>query len=514
MKGKNQRQVDVRVHALDPLSCHHSGASMSQPGAPDDAPPKALPRVLGPFDAVALVVGSIIGSGIFLKVSTIDNLVPSFGAIMAVWILGGLATLCGSMSLAELAAMLPQAGGPYVYLREAYGRVAAFLWGWAEFSIIRTGSLGSLACGTVIYFNKFLESLEANSALPPFLADFVPLTHIAQASVTILAVLTLTWINVIGTRSAARTQNITTVIKVGFLIVLMLGPLALGRWNTANLQPLAPPALDINFFKAFGLAMVAVFWPYDGWINIGPVAEEVRRPERNVPLGLGLGVLIVTLVYCGANVGYHLCLPLSATRASSTIAADVFETIFGRYGVPLAAAGVMISMFGALNSNLLAGPRIYFAMARDGLFPRSMQQIHSRFQTPTNAILAQSAWSITQIVIAFSLTSNPKAAFDDLTDFVVLGGTIFYALVVAAIFVLRAKMPAAERPYRTWGYPLTPAIYLATALLVVGSLVLEAFAPDLEFYKRLKVPAVIGLMVVGLGLYSLFRKLEDGRRQS
>jgi APA family basic amino acid/polyamine antiporter len=484
---------------------------MSDPAPSPDRPPDVLPRVLGPFDAVAVVVGSIIGSGIFLKVSTIDNLVPSFGAIMAVWILGGLATLCGSLSLAELSAMLPLAGGPYVYLREAYGRIAAFLWGWAEFSIIRTGSLGSLACGTVIYFNKFLESLEANSALPSFLADHVPLSHTAQATVTILAVLTLTWINVIGTRSAARTQNITTVIKVGFLIVLMLGPLVLGHWNTANLRPLAPSAIDISFFKAFGLAMVAVFWPYDGWINIGPVAEEVRRPERNVPLGLGLGVLVVTLVYCGANVGYHLCLPMSATRASNTIAADVFQTIFGRYGVPLASAGVMISMFGALNSNLMAGPRIYFAMARDGLFPSALQQIHGRYKTPTNAVLAQSAWSILQIVLAFRFAKDPKAAFDDLTDFVVLGGTIFYALVVATIFVLRVKMPQAERPYRTWGYPITPAIYLITAVLVVGSLAAEAFTPGLEFYKRLKIPAVAGLMVVGLGLYAMFRRLEDRR---
>lgn len=487
---------------------------MSQPASPHKLPLESLPRVLGPFDAVTIVVGSIIGSGIFLKVSTIDNLVPSFGTIMAVWILGGIATLCGSLSLAELAAMLPHAGGPYVYLREAYGRVAAFLWGWAEFSIIRTGSLGSLACGTVIYFNEFLTSMEKNGGLPSFLADYVPLSHVAQGGVTILAVLTLTWINVIGTRSAARTQNITTVIKVGFLLVLMLGPLVLGHWNTANLQPLAPPVINLSFFKAFGLAMVAVFWPYDGWINIGPVAEEVRRPERNVPLGLGIGVLVVTLVYVGTNIGYHLVLPLSATMKSEAIAADVFRKILGPYGGPLAAAGVMISMFGALNSNLMAGPRIYFAMARDGLFPRAMQQIHSRFKTPTNAILAQSFWSITQITVAFRLTDNPKAAFDDLTDFVVLGGTIFYALVVASIFVLRAKMPNAPRPYRTWGYPITPIIYLVTAVLVVGSLALEAFAPDLDFYKRLKVPAVLGLMVVGLGLYAFFRKLEDGRRKS
>src|SRR5262249_29317910 len=190
---------------------------MSQPDrTPDPSTVEVLPRVLGPFDAVMIVVGSIIGSGIFLKVSNIDSQVPSFGAIMAVWILGGVATLCGSLSLAELAAMLPHAGGPYVYLREAYRRGTAFLLGVAEFSIIRTGSLGSLACGTVIYFNKFLESLKVNGALPQFLESYIPLSHPAQAAVTVLAVVTLTWINIVGTRWAARTQNITTVIKLTF----------------------------------------------------------------------------------------------------------------------------------------------------------------------------------------------------------------------------------------------------------------------------------------------------------
>lgn len=484
---------------------------------PDARTVEVLPRVLGPFDAVTLVVGSIIGSGIFLKVSNIDQEVPYFGAIMAVWIVGGLATLCGSMSLAELAAMLPQAGGPYVYLREAYGRVTAFLWGWAEFSIIRTGSLGSLACGTVIYFNKMLVSAEDTKLLPSFLNDFVPLSHWTQAVVTVLAVLSLTWINAVGIRGAARTQNITTVIKVGFLLVLMLGPLLFGKWSTSNLPPTAPATLSLDFFKAFGVAMVAVFWPYDGWINIGPVAEEVREPQRNVPLGLGVGVIVVMLVYLGANLGYHLCLPLDQILEPAVqvegeepraIAADVFEKVLGRYGVPLAAAGVMISMFGALNSNLLAGPRIYFAMARDRLFPRVFSHVHPRYRTPLNAIMAQSAWSLTLIVIAFAIVPAPREAFNVLTDFVVLGGTIFYALVVGAVIVLRFKMPAAERPYRVWFYPLTPIIYLVVAALVVGSMILASLAKDAEPAARYQIPAVAGLMIVGLGLYAFFRRLE------
>jgi APA family basic amino acid/polyamine antiporter len=194
---------------------------------------------------------------------------------------------------------------------------------------------------------------------------------------------------------------------------------------------------------------------------------------------------------------------------SKTIAADVFETFFGRWGVMLASAGVMISMFGALNSNLLAGPRIYFAMARDGLFPRAIRKIHGRYQTPMNAVLAQAAWSLLQIVAAFAVSADPKGAFDVLTDFVVLGGTFFYALVVGAVVVLRRKMPNAERPYRVALYPLSPIIYLLTALLVVGSMTMSMFSADATRVDQLKVPGFIALMIVGVVLYAIFRRLEQ-----
>jgi APA family basic amino acid/polyamine antiporter len=191
------------------------------------------------------------------------------------------------------------------------------------------------------------------------------------------------------------------------------------------------------------------------------------------------------------------------------VAADVFAKVLGRYGVPLAAAGVMISMFGALNSNLLAGPRIYFAMARDRLFPRAIGHVHHRYRTPVNAILAQSFWSITQILFVFAIVERPREAFNVLTDFVVLGGTIFYALVVAAVIVLRWKMPHAERPYRVWLYPITPILYLLVAALVVGSMVMAAFAEKPSITDLYQIPAVVVLMVIGLVLYTIFRRLEN-----
>ena len=240
-----------------------STASTSPPGQ------ALLPRVLGPFDAVMIVVGGIIGSGIFLKVSRIDTAVPSFSLIMAVWIVGGIVTLCGALALAELAAMLPHAGGPYVYLRAAYGRAAAFLWGWAEFAIVRTGSLGSLACGTVIYFNAFLISLKQQGYAPQWLAERLStdaahpgLSHFSQGLLAIAAVLLLSWVNIIGTRSSAWMQNLTTIIKVSFLGLIIIGP-----WLSSSAARITPAPLswpvdtEFNFLKGVGLAMVALFWP-------------------------------------------------------------------------------------------------------------------------------------------------------------------------------------------------------------------------------------------------------------
>jgi basic amino acid/polyamine antiporter, APA family len=458
---------------------------------PDPSTVEVLPRVLGPFDAVTVVVGSIIGSGVFLKAARIATDLGEdygFGPIILVWSVMGFVTLCGSLALGELAAMLPHAGGPYVYLREAYGRLWAFLWGWTEFWIVRTGSLGALACATVIYGNSLLEALKQQELLPGILGTVVPLSHWTQCGISIVLVLICTVVNVLGTRWAANLQNVTAVIKVGFLLFLIAGPLVLLKANPDNLGPLWPASVSLGFWKAIGLATIAVMWPYDGWINIGPVAEEIREPQRNVPRALAIGMLIVIVLYVGANLSYHLVLPMNKVAASPAVATDVSKVLLGSAGAWVAALCVMVSTFGALNSNLLCGPRIYFAMARDRLFPSAIRRVHSRFQTPANAIVAQSAWSLVLVVLAYAWTATaanavnqgvsassphergmvvletpatPGDAFDVLTDFVIFGGSIFYAMAVGAVFVLRWKRPELARPYRTWGYPLTPALYLA-----------------------------------------------------
>lgn len=450
-------------------------APQSLSAAADEAakrPLDTLPRVLGPFDAMTVVVGGIIGSGIFLKPAYVAGQLHHFGLIIGVWIVMGLITLCGCLALAELAAMLPHAGGPYVYLREAYGRLPAFLWGWTEFWVIRTGSVGALASATAIY-----------------LAELAPMTRMQQQAVAIGIVAALSMISILGTHWSAHLQNLTTIIKVGFLLFLVALPFALRQEHTEYLRPLFPQQVTWSLWPAIGAAMIAVLWPYDGWINIAPVAEEIRNPQRNVPLALALGMTIIIALYVLANLAYHLSLPMDQIAGSDKVAATMCNALMGDMGGKFFALGVLCSTFGATNSNLLTGPRIFFAMARDGLLPSSIRRIHGRFETPANAIAMQAWWSIVLIAAAFWWKDEPGEAFDALTDFVIFGGTIFYALAVGAVFVLRRRRPDLPRPYRTWGYPLTPAVFLAMYSAVMVSLLTEKW-----------VQSLAGSLLIGAGV--------------
>lgn len=492
----------------------------SAAAAPEAESPSSgqLPRVLGLYSAVFVVVGSVIGSGVFLKANKIASALPDFTSIISVWVLVGIVTLCGSLALAELAAMFPHAGGTYVYLREAYGRLPAFLWGWTEFWIIRTGSVGALSCATVIYLNQV-----------------VPISIAMQEALAILIVVGLAVVNVVGTRWGAGMQNVTTMVKVGFLGAIILLPWLMGQIHPSYLAERISKPPEYDFFKAYGLAMIAVLWAYDGWINIGPVAEEIHHPQRNVPLALIFGALLIMAVYVGANFSYHLVLPIQdiaeVPGTKRVVVADLFRQLFGPVGAKIAALGVMCSTFGAVNGNLLTGPRIWFAMSRDRMVPAGLSRIHPRWKTPANAIILQAAWTVTLIVAVYALNSRSSTAktdasaakthsqsgsvglnsgsappaktatgsgatteaaakelaaagkahdaFDALTDFVIFGGQIFYALAVGAVFVCRRTHPHLARPYRTWGYPFTPAIYLLAFVAALISLLVEKWQQSL-----------------------------------
>lgn len=451
-----------------------------------DREAQALPRVLGIWDAVALVVGGVIGSGIFVKEASLAQNVGSFGPIIAVWIVMGIVTCCGALALAELAALLPEAGGPYVYLREAYGRLPAFLWGWTEFWIIRTSSLASLACATAIY-----------------LGVLVPVSIGQQTAIAAGVMVTLAWVNARGIRWGSRVQKVTTCIKVGFLLGIILLPWILGKADVSRLEPWSPAEFNIDFVKVIGLAMISVLWPYDGWTNIGSVAEEIREPQRNVPIALGLGMLAVTTIYVLATFSYHLVLPFDEIAKSQRVAADTCQALLGPIGAKIAAVGVMVSTLGACNSNLIAGPRIYFAVARDGMLPAFVSRIRPGAGTPANAIWMQTVWALVLLTGVYLWVTRPASGssthsgnlrdvFDELTDFVIFGGQLFYALAVGAVFVLRRKYPDRPRPYRTWGYPVTPLIYLMAFAAAIVSLLLG---------KRVQTLAGSVLIVAGVGYY-------------
>lgn len=432
----------------------------------------ALPRVLTLFDGTTIVVGAIIGSGIFLKVDKVDTALQAYGfaPIIGVWMLMGLVTLCGSLALGELAALYPHAGGPYVYLREVYGKLPAFLWGWTEFWVVRTGSIGALACATTLYLDQI-----------------VPLSQSAQMSTAIAIVVGLSLSAIVSTKGSAIVQNWLTFIKVAFLAGIIALPTLMGHADAGpgHWQPLWQPTGGTGFFAAMGAAIMAVMWPYHGWIDLAPIAEEIQEPERNVPRALGIGLGIVAGIYVLANLSYHLVFTMSEISQTKTIAADVFTVLFGPIGGKIAAAGVMCSTLGANNATVMCGPRIYFAMARDGLLPERLRHVHGRWQTPANAILAQGLWAVVLILMFFYWNDAPKAplnasaeivaeaapvarsssrvkdAFDKLTDSVVSAGLVFFSLTVGAVYVLRRTRPDVPRPYHTWGYPVTPALLIA-----------------------------------------------------
>jgi len=461
--------------------------------APIPGTPQQLPRVLGLWDGVAMVVGSIIGSGIFLKVSNVDKAVGDFGfgPIIGVWIVVGLVTLCGSLALAELAAMFPHAGGPYLYMREAYGRLPAFLWGWTEFWIVRPCSVGALSCATALYLGQIIE-----------------LSHVGQECVAIGIVVFLSVANILSTRWGASLMNFFTVIKLLFLAGLIVLPTALGYANFANWTPVlatAEPGASANgvvamdWSTALGAAVMAVMWPYHGWVNLTPVAEDIREPQRNIPRSLGLGMLVIILVYVGANLSYHLVMPISDIAETKTVAADVCRVMFGPVGAQIAAAGVMCSTFGAANSSMICGPRVLLAMARDNLMPGAVKHLHPTRQTPMNAILVQSTWSVLLISAFYAWKDDPKAAFDGLTDSVILAALIFDGATVAAVYTLRAKRRELDRPYRTWGYPFTPALLLGIYALV--------FLKTLEKEWQ-QTTTVIALIATGIVYYAIVARVR------
>ena len=445
------------------------------------ARPDRLPRRLGLLSATAIVVGSVIGSGIFRTPARIADRLPGPLPIMSIWIAAGLLALCGVLSLAELASAMPRTGGLFVYLREAWGRLMAFLFGWAELVIIRAAALGAIA---TTFSEYFLRVLGYDPALAPY-GDWV---HYVAA----VAILLTAGFNIVGVKWGAAIAVATTIAKYGGLLFVILLAFSLGLPQTGgHYMPLTPPG---SFSIApFGLALVSVLWAYDGWADLSYMGGEVKDPERNLPRALITGALLVMAIYLLANMAYMAVLSVEEMRTSRLVAADVAERLIGRPGVIFVAATVMLSTFGALNGALMTTPRIFFAMADDGLLARRVAQVHPKYETPWVAIGLAGV-----LGAAFVLVRT----FEQLADTFVTAIIPFYAIGVGAVFVMRKR--ADYRPsFRVPLYPLVPALFiLATIFLLVNALIDES--------SRWGTVGVLGGILLGIPVYYL----TVGRRRA
>jgi APA family basic amino acid/polyamine antiporter len=430
---------------------NHAAGSPDVPSQPGGPGQPGLLRVLGVGSITAIVVGTMIGSGIFIVPATVAAEIGSPLVMLAVWVAGGLLSIFGALSIAELAAAHSETGGLYVYLREAYGPLAGFLFGWALFLVIDSGSIAALS---MAFASKYL----------PY---FVPLGPAAQKVVAILFILALMTVNILGVKRGAFLQNFLTTIKfaalLGVSVVVFL--FAKGDWGNIT-APAAGGEGGGTLVGSFGLALVAALWAYKGFETSTFNAGETRNPARTLPIGLIAGCGLVTFLYLLANVAYLYAVPAAAMAKSDRIAADAMNAAIGPVGASIVAFVILFSILGAANGHVLTGPRVYFAMAKDGLFFRKMAAVHPKYHTPYVSILVVGAWSI---VLSLSGT------FEQLLRYAVFGNWIFMALAAAAVFILRRKRPDLPRPYKALGYPVTPAVFLFAAVFVVGSALIGAF---------------------------------------
>ncbi|MHB0948452.1 MAG: APC family permease [Gemmatimonadaceae bacterium] len=444
-------------------------ASGTAPGAH-----RTLPRSLGLWSAVAVVIGTTIGSGIFRSPAGIADRLPGPLPLMMIWVVGGLFALCGALTLAEVSGAIPETGGIYVYLREGWGRLVAFLFGWTELVVIRASSLGAIS----LTFSEYtMRAFGVDVSVEPWATR----THwLAAAAIAAMAI-----VNIRGLRWGSVVQNLTSIAKYAGLVIIVVLAFAIGLPKTGgHFTPPVPPG---SFSLApFGLALVSVLWAYDGWADLSFIAGEVKDPRRNLPRALILGTLAIIGIYLLANMAYLAVMPVSEIRHSPSVAADVALRLVGPAGVLFVGVTVMLSTFGTLNGSILTSPRIFYAMAEDGLFFRQVAAVHPKYDTPWVAI------TITAMLgIAFVLMRT----FEQLADAFVTAIIPFYAAGVASIYVLR-KRKDYDPPFRVPLYPIVPALFvLATTALLVNAV--------MDPGSRWATLAVFGVIVVGIPVYYL-----------
>src|SRR5213596_1507636 len=407
-----------------------------------------LKRQLGLLDSTMINVGTIIASAIFIVPSAIALQLHASLPTILVWIAGGLMSLLGALSVAELGAALPEAGGQYVYLTRAYGPIWGYLYGWTSGVVINPASIAAIAVGFATY-----------------LGFFIPLSDPGIKLAAVLSIAALTVLNSLGVKLGAVTQNVLTLIKIGLLGALIAIAVALPGGSVANFAPVWSDAPFADQIAPLGVALVAVLWAYDGWIEITYVGGEVTDPERNLPRSILLATVVAMALYCLVTASFAHVLSPAKMAASSLVASDAAQVTLGRAGAALVAAAIMIATLGANNGIVLTAARVPYAMARDGVLPRWLAGVHPRFLTPVPSLAVQGVISIALTLI--STEPSWKDSYNRLFTYVVLSEFVFYAMSCGAVLRLRRTAPDLPRPYKTWGYPVTPVVFILFSLWLV-----------------------------------------------
>jgi basic amino acid/polyamine antiporter, APA family len=445
---------------------------MSQPESPTTVAPRALPRTLATMDLVFIGIGTVIGSGIFLvPASVLTQSGGAIGVAMLVWIVAGVLSVLGALTYGELGAMKPEAGGIYVYVRDAFGPFLAFLYGWALFFVISSGSVATL----MVAFTAYLR-------------EFWPLDDITARVVAVVMIAVIALINVRGTRTSAHVQNWTTMAKVSAIVALSLALVATGDGLGKSGGQWWPAAVDSSLLTGVGIAMVSVLWSYEGWQYVTFSAGEARDAQRTFPRALIIGTIAIVGIYLLANIGYLAALGPTGVRGATRVAAESATAGLGPWAGKAIAAAILVSMFSAANGLTLTAPRVYFAMARDGLFFQRLAQLHPRYQTPAFAIVTSSVWAM---LLAISGT------YEQLLTYVIFAAWIFYAFGGLAVFTYRRTQPNAPRPFVVPGYPVTPVLFILSAVaIVVNTLITQ---PG-------RAAVGVAILLTGIPAYAIWRK--------
>ena len=488
--------------------------AVMEPETGDRAP--KLHRSLGLFDSTMVVAGSMIGSGIFIVAGEMAREVGSGGWLLLAWVVAGILTLAGALSYGELAAMMPQAGGQYVYLREAYSPLCGFLYGWTLFLVIQTGTIAASSIGFSRYLGVLWPQIsETNYIIRPI--HFLPTyaVSISSAQLTaLLIILFLTWANMNGLKYGKRVQNVFTMMKIGSLLTVIVAGVAVGwrsavvhanfahAWTPQGFTAVAPahsPETPVGMLIALCTAQIGALYAADAWNNITFLAVEVRNPTRNVPLSLALGTILVIGLYVLANFAYIVVLPFHDVQhaPADRVAARMMQAVFPSTGSALIAIAIMIAAFGCMNALILSGARAYYAMSLDELFVGKASELN-RASVPGRALLMQGIWAAVLLSIR---TYQPATGvygnlYSNLLDYIISAALIFYILTIAGIFRLRKIRPDAMRPYRAFGYPVIPAFYLLCACVILSIL----FA----YRRATTIPGLI-IVLTGIPVYFAFK---------